>query len=104
VLLTATSSLGVGTDTEGYGAWAIWTAVLIHIGITVICLLKGKVVMGPAGLPAPIFSFLGAFRLAKPESFWARRFHGEKKPVRAARRHTKYEARRLAVRDRLFAG
>ncbi len=104
VLLTATSPLGVETDTEGYGAWVIWTAVLIHIGITVICLLKGKIVMGLAGLPAPVFSYLGAFRLAKPESFWARRFYGEKKLARAARRHTKYEDRRLALRDRLFAG
>jgi hypothetical protein len=104
VLLTATSPLGVETDTEGYGAWVISTAVLFHVGITVICLLKGKIVMGLAGLPAPIFSYVGAFRLAKPESFWARRFYGEKKLARATRRHTRYEGRRLAVRDRLFAG
>jgi hypothetical protein len=104
VMLTATSPLGVETDTEGYGTWVIWTAVLIHIGITVICLLKGKIIMGLAGLPAPVFSYVGAFRLAKPESFWARRFYGEKKLARATRRHTRYEGRRLAVRDRLFAG
>ena len=78
--------------------------MLIHVGITVICLLKGKIVMGLAGLPAPIFSYVGAFRLAKPESFWARRFYGEKKLARATRRHARYEGRRLAVRDRLFAG
>ena len=91
-------------DTEGYGAWVISTAVLFHVAITVICLLKGKVIMGLAGLPAPIFSYVGAFRLAKPESFWARRFCGEKKLARATKRHAKFEGRRLALRDRLFAG
>ena len=52
----------------------------------------------------PFFSYIGALRLAKPESFWARRFYGEKKLARAARRHARYEGRRLALRDRLFAG
>jgi hypothetical protein len=60
--------------------------------------------MGLAGLPAPIFSYVGAFRLAKPESFWARRFYREKKVARATRRHERYEGRRLRLRDRLFAG
>ena len=104
VMLTATSPLGVETDTDGYGLWVIWVAVLVHVGVTVICLLKGKVVMGLAGLPVPLFSYIGLFRLAKPESFWARRFYGEKKLARAAKRHARYEVRRRAVRDRLFAG
>jgi F0F1-type ATP synthase assembly protein I len=102
VLLTGTSPIGVETDTETFGAWAVAAAVLLHIAITVVCLLKGKIVMGLAGLPAPVFSYVGAFRLAKPDSFWARRFYGEKKLVRARRRHERYEGRRLALRDRLF--
>jgi hypothetical protein len=104
VLLTGTSPIGIETDTGAFSAWVIFAAVLLHICITVICLLKGKVVMGLAGLPAPIFSYIGAFRLAKPESFWARRFYSEKKLARAARRHERYEARRLGLRDRLFGG
>ena len=78
--------------------------MLVHVLICLVCLLKGKLVMGLAGLPVPLFSYIGAFRLAKPESFWARRFYGEKKLARAARRHAKYEGRRLALRDRLFGG
>lgn len=104
VLLTATSPIGVETDTEGYGAWVIATAILVHVAITVVCLLKGKIVMGLAGLPAPLFSYIGAFRLAKPDSFWSRRFYREKKRARAAKRHARYEGRRLALRDRLFGG
>jgi hypothetical protein len=104
VLLTGTSPIGVETDTETFGAWFVAAAVLLHVFITVICLLKGKIVMGLVGLPAPTFSYIGAFRLAKPESFWARRFYGEKKTARAAKRHARYEGRRLALRDRLFGG
>jgi hypothetical protein len=104
VMLSSTSPLGIETDTEGYGAWVITTAVLLHVVITVVCLLKGKIVMGLAGLPVPLVSYVGALRLAKPESFWARRFYGEKKLARAARRHARYEGRRLALRDRLFGG
>lgn len=104
VVLSSTSPLGIATDTEGYGAWVIFTAVLVHLLFCVVCLLKGKLVMGLAGLPVPLFSYIGVFRLAKPESFWARRFYGEKKLARAARRYAKYEGRRLALRDRLFGG
>ena len=104
VLLTATSPIGIETDTRDVGAWAVAAAVLLHVSITIVCLLKGKVVMGLAGLPAPVCSYVGAFRLAKPESFWARRFYGGKKAARAARRHARYEGRRLALRDRLFGG
>jgi hypothetical protein len=105
VLLTGTSPIGIETSDTGFGFWAVTFAVLLHVGITVICLLKGKIIMGLAGLPAPLFSYLGAFRLAKPDSFWARRFYRrEKKIARATRRHEKYERRRLALRDRLFGG
>ncbi len=104
VLLTGTSPLRIEANTEGYAAWVVFTAVLVHVLICCVCLLKGKLVMGLAGLPAPFFSYVGALRLAKPESFWARRFYSEKKLARAAVRHARYEGRRLALRDRLFGG
>ncbi len=104
VLLTGTSPIGIETGTAELGAWVLFTAVLVHVLICLVCLLKGKLVMGLAGLPAPLFSYIGALRLAKPESFWARRFYGEKRLARAHRRNAKYEGRRLALRDRLFGG
>jgi len=104
VLLAATSPIGIETGQEGYGAWVLFTAVLVHVLIRLACLLKGKIVMGLLGLPAPAFSYLGAFRLAKPESFWARRLYSERKIARAAKRHARYQGRRLALRDRLFGG
>ena len=103
VLLAGSSPLGVNqAEGEVVAAWLVAVAVLGHVGICVICLLKGKLVVGLAGLPLPTVSFFGALRLAKPESFWARRFYGERKLARAAKRHARYESRRLALRDRLF--
>lgn len=104
VLLAGTSPIGIETDTHDSGTWVIFTAVLIHVLVCLVCLLKGKLVMGLTGLPVPLFAYIGPFRLAKPESFWARRFYGEKKPARATRRHERYERRRLALRDRLYGG
>jgi len=103
-LLAGTSPIGVGTNSEGYGAWVVFTAVLVHVLVCVVCLLKGKIVMGLLGLPAPLFSYIGAIRLAKPESFWARRFYGEKRMDRATERHSRNERRRHALRDRLSGG
>jgi F0F1-type ATP synthase assembly protein I len=105
VLLVGTSPLGIESDeAAASGVWITAAAVLGHVGISVICMLKGKLVVGLAGLPLPTVSFLGAVRLAKPDSFWARRFYGEKKLARASSRHARVETRRLALRDRLFGG
>lgn len=104
VLLTGTSPIGLGTESTGSGGWVLFVAVLVHVLICVVCLLKGKVVMGLVGLPAPAVSYVGAARLAKPESFWARRFYGERRMERAVQRHARYEQRRLALRDRLSGG
>lgn len=103
VLLLGTSPIGVDSveaTAAGIGATAV--AVVAHVAVCVVCLLKGKLVIGLAGLPLPTVSFIGAVRLAKPDSFWARRWYGQKKLAKALRRHNRYESRRLAVRDRLF--
>jgi hypothetical protein len=105
VLLAGTSPIGVSSeDAASDAAWITAVLVLLHVSICAISILKGKLVMGLAGLPLPSLSFLAAVRLAKPESFWARRFYGDRKLARATKRHLRYEGRRLAVRDRLFGG
>jgi hypothetical protein len=86
------------------GAAAVALALSLHIAITVVCLLKGKIILGLVGLPLPTLSFYGAIRLAKPHSFWARRFYGDKKTAKAEKRFGHdYVARREAMRD-LFSG
>jgi lysyl-tRNA synthetase, class II len=69
-----------------------------------ICLLKGKVWTGVFGLFVPFIAFLGAFRLARPRSPWARRRYRERadKLARAERRESRVNAHFIAWRDALF--
>jgi hypothetical protein len=62
----------------------------IDIGITLvfctIAILKGKLVTGVTGFFIPVVALVGAIRLAKPGSAWARRRYGERKRARAKKR------------------
>jgi len=79
--------------------------VAFHISYTIICLLKGKIATGLISLPVPFIALVGAIRLAKPSSFWARRFYSGRKLARAEQRFgEKYLARRERLRDRFSGG
>jgi hypothetical protein len=87
--------LGVGGDELSGGES---TAVLAPIqiagaGLAAVCLLKGKTFLGIVGLFVPAVAAVGALRLGKPESRWARRY-GEPKLERARRRFTRTDSSR----------
>jgi hypothetical protein len=65
---------------------------LSWIGCTALCALKGRRVyaVGNLLIVGSLAGWLGAARLAKPESWWARRFYGAEKLAQATRRHTIY--------------
>lgn len=104
-LLAGTSPIGVDPQKVGSeGLLATSIAVTFHISYTIICLLKGKIATGLISLPIPIVALVGAIRLAKPSSFWARRFYSGRKLARAeARFGDRQLARREHLRD-LFSG
>ncbi len=91
----------------GTGAW--WSSVAalaLALLLSVICLLKGKVPTGVVGIIIGILAFVGAVRLAKPDSWWATRFYASrpKRAARAARRYgPRYRDRWNRLRD-LVAG
>lgn len=105
-LLAGTSPIGVDSstiDSEGWVAAAV--IILVHIGYTVICLLKGKIATGLIGLPVPILSLVGSIRLAKPTSYWARRYYSEAKMARSlARFDEEHQARIERLRDVVSGG
>ena len=105
VLLVGTSPVGVGSeDINEVGGVIAALVIIIHIGFTVVCLVKGKISLGLIGLPVPLVSVIGAIRLAKPTSFWARRYYREPKLAAASRRFgADYRANHEALRD-LFSG
>jgi hypothetical protein len=104
-MLVGTSPIGVDTNATHDAGYAIVSVgVIVHIALTVICLLKGKLATGLVGLPVPLVGFIGAVRTAKPSSFWARRFYGDRKMAKAkARFGDHYQARQERMRD-LFSG
>ncbi len=77
------------------GATAWWSSVAVlavDLLLCVICLLKGKVVTGMVGIVLSFVAIIGAVRLAKPGSWWARhRYAG--RPRRAARAEHRYDQR-----------
>jgi hypothetical protein len=110
-LLVVTGTLigGVSFLTGHVGTAAWWSSVgvlTVNLVLCVICMLKGKIVTGIAGIFISIVAIVGAIRLAKPGSWWAlRRYAGRpRRADRAGRRFdNRYDARWNRLRD-LVAG
>ncbi|MET0864927.1 MAG: hypothetical protein ABWZ98_11380 [Nakamurella sp.] len=64
------------SDEMGDLAWMVWLLVAITVIPAVICLLKGKLVTSALGIVYQPIGIVGAFRLAKPGSWWARQLYG----------------------------
>ena len=103
-LLISASPVGLDTKTaKSQGLWYIVVYLFLHFTFTIICLLKGKIVTGLIGMPVPLIALVGSFRIAKPQSFWARRYYKDDKLAKSIARHGVNIARRDRVRD-VFTG
>ena len=78
------------------------TGILIVDGVlSLICVLKGKYRTALFGLFLPPVGMIGALRLARPSSIWARhRYHGNRLQ-RATRRAADFDRRWAPLPDRL---
>jgi hypothetical protein len=95
VPLGATPGSGVGhSRAEAFASIAVILA--FNLAFTVICLLKGKTWTGVIGIYIGLFAFIGAIRLARPGSPWARRRYpdGSQKLTKATTREKRFERRR----------
>jgi hypothetical protein len=107
LLLLGAVPLGVDDqEAASTGGWALAIVVLIHGGFVALTLLKGKLWLGLLGVLVPILAFVGALRLARPQSPWARwRYRpGSRKRARADRRegrHARWAGRRRRLQDAL---
>jgi hypothetical protein len=85
--------------------WVLSALILSGAIFVVVCYLKGKLFVGTVGIFVPPAAFVGALRLAKPRSPWARwRYRASPlKMERAARRdegfHQKWERRKHRLWD-----
>jgi len=71
-----------------------WLALSLgFIALGVICALKGKYVTAALGVLVPVWLWpIGAIRLAKPGSVWARHLYGDAKLARASERYVRRES------------
>lgn len=60
----------------------VWT-VATNFLIALVALSKGKTLMAVFGVIIPVIALVGAIRLARPDSPWARRFYGRRPRARA---------------------
>jgi len=66
--------------------------LIVNLVFVVVCLLKGKVWCGVLGVYIGLIALVGAIRLARPSSLWARRRYppGSRKMARARARERRY--------------
>ena len=104
-VLVVTGALIGGTSfvTGAIGTADWWSSIAtigINLALSVICLLKGKVMTGVIGAVIGVVALVGAIRLAKPGSWWAVRRYATR-PRRAERAARRYDQHRLERWNRL---
>ncbi len=77
------------------------TVTVLHAALVLVCAAKGKYRTALFGWFVPGIAWFGAFRLARPDSLWARhRYHG-RQLAHAERRAERFDARWDPIGDRL---
>lgn len=76
---------GIAASSVGHTLVGV-VVVCALLGFGVVCAMKGKWVFFALGWFTGIFWIVGALRLAKPGSWWARRWYGERELAQAQRR------------------
>jgi hypothetical protein len=58
--------------------------------LVLVCFAKQRFVHGLAGMVIPLLAIYAAVRLAKPASYWARRFYGAQRPDKQAKAELRF--------------
>jgi hypothetical protein len=72
--------------------------VLIAFAFVAICFLKGRVLHGTIGIFVVPVAIYGAWRIGKPNSAWARRRYGERRPEKQAKAVSRFSPERRTER------
>ncbi|GAA2137606.1 hypothetical protein GCM10009760_18280 [Kitasatospora kazusensis] len=107
LLLTGYVPLGVvpgQTSPEGSGRWGLVAVISVNALASIVALFKGKVWTGLLGIMIPGLSWVGAVRLARPSSPWARWRYATRprRRARALRRERLLHRRADRARTWLF--
>ncbi len=69
------------------------TATALHGALILVCVLKAKYRTALISCFIPLVAWVSAARLARPNSWWARRFYGPKRLSRATARAQRFDER-----------
>jgi len=102
-LLGGLLMMGFLPFSTGDGALEIVASMVFVLVVSAIAILKGKIVLGVTGVLFVPVGLVGAIRLAKPDSPWARRRYPEdgRKMVRARKRYERHERRYQRFQDQV---
>jgi hypothetical protein len=99
--LLATAPLGSDPSRDA-PHWVLGGVIAFNMLFALIAFLKGKAKLGAFGIFLPGVALLGACRLAKPASLWARRFYSPGQLERSRRRAARYETRYAHLAHRVY--
>jgi lysyl-tRNA synthetase class 2 len=105
LLLLGTLPFGVdAVDATTGGRWGVIISIVLTGLLVGVTLLKGRIWLGVLGLLVPLLALIGALRLAKPHSPWARWRYapGSRKITRATTRALRHDARWERFKHRVF--
>jgi hypothetical protein len=97
LVLLGINPFAVDADTAAEVILNIFGTVLLFM-VVLICLTKGRVLHGVIGLFIPPLSIYGASRLGKPDSAWAKRRYGERRPKKQVRSEARFPPDRRTER------
>ncbi|MEU1086520.1 hypothetical protein ABZ401_06735 [Streptomyces sp. NPDC005892] len=85
LVLAGFSPLGVDelTDEQENGRLGLVLTMVVNFLFVLVTLFKGKARMAVVGALVPFVAVIGALRLARPGSPWAKRFYGRRHRARA---------------------
>jgi hypothetical protein len=96
LVVLGVNPLDTGTDSEGWLALIASGALLVVV--VAICFLKGRRLHGIIGFFIFPLALYGACRIGKPDSGWARRRYGERKPKKQAKSERRFPPNRRTDR------
>jgi hypothetical protein len=106
MLLLGALPFGVNelSRTEHTTRWWYVVTILLNGVLVIIALLKGRVWLGVLGVLVLPLALIGAVRLGKPDSLWARRRYpaGSRKLLKATARADRHDARWTTFKHRVF--
>jgi hypothetical protein len=92
-----------GTDpSRDLPHWVLGGIIAFNMFFALIAFLKGKAKLGAFGIFVPGLAVIGACRLAKPTSLWARRFYTTDQLESSRARAARYERRYAHLTNRVY--